>query len=289
MPEDIWGYLEKRKASRSTFGLKELDRVARGIHNHEIMTIGARTSHGKTVLCLQLVLRWLEQKKKIVLFSNEHSVEYVKARMASQYLGKYTAEDILELRISDDDKILYDDFWKYITSMPLKIYATGEGKSIAKVVAAYHKDKPDIILIDHVQMIRDEGNKDKRRQMDEFLNGIKDLVESNPVASVLISQCGRKVAERRFFLPNLVDLKETGSLEELSDIVLLLSWPWKAKSALHVFDKKISDEDFAEDEFFIDVAKNRNGKTECIEVRFNTGNLKFEDIAVSQERKHYEP
>jgi replicative DNA helicase len=281
----IWEHIQARKTSRSGFGLRAIDKYCKGICHHEILTIGARTSHGKTVFATQLALEWLEQGKKVILFSNEHSREYVKVRMSSQYLNKHTADDILEANVPDEEKEIYTKFWDYLDTLPLRIYDKGEGKTLQGAQIAYQDFKPDIIIIDHIQMLKDNGGTDFRRIMNSFLNGIKSLVERNPVAVVLISQCSRRVAERRYFLPSLVDLKESGSIEDLSDIIFLLSWPWKSKQAIHTLDKKAQEDDFGEQQFFVDIAKNRNGQTKCVEVRFNTEILKFQDWEIMPPQK----
>ena len=235
-------------------GLTELDEILWGIHKKELLTIGARTSQGKSALAIQIMKSLLDTGTRIIYFSTEMSSEQILERlfcnicrvdntMLRQGRGKGELERNERTFSSwvDSAKLLLDD--KY-------------GYNFNNIVEICETVRPDFIVVDYIQMISTQGYKSKVDAIEEFVRKLKELSVLLNFGTILVSQINRSNKDT----PNMAGYKWAGVLEEHSDTCLTLQWIVE------------------EGKYMIDVEKQRHGEVGKLRVKFLPQYSLFEDF-----------
>ena len=230
-----------------------------------LTTIGARTSQGKSSIALQFAHDLASKGNEVLFLSLEMTVENMIERLFcnikmvdnTKLQQGYFSKDT-------DIQLKWKAFEEEITKIPLLI-TCGIGQTFQEVVDLFAllNPKPKAIFIDYIQ-----GSKlglHEREMLNEYIRYFRELCLKNNIAGVICSQVNRKVNEETKE-PSMDCLKGTGTLEEHSDIVLLLHWE---NFYTHVEDNF--------NKFKIMVAKNRNGMTGNHYVYYAPKHYKFTD------------
>lgn len=205
-------------------GLPILDRYTWGLLRGEIFTVAARTGVGKTSFAVGLVKHLLNNDKRVLLFSTEMSSELIVNRLLSSYTG-LTGNSFRSGNFSDDDKRRLDVGYEWLERVghAIKICdLSAPNIQIVKQLAQEHK--PDVVVFDHIQHIG--GGNDVRNTISEFTRGLKDVARDYDCSVLVLSQLRRMFKDPKtgqLPAPQLSDLKESGTIEEESGQVLLLS------------------------------------------------------------------
>jgi replicative DNA helicase len=123
-------------------------------------------------------------------------------------------------------------------------------------------EKPDVIFIDHINHIKTQGGKEKE-SIDEYLINMQALAIEHNVSIVIVAQINRTALDAKNPIPELHQLKGSGCLEEICGVAILLHWEWKY------------DNNKPREVYKVIVAKNRNGRTGFVEMRFEPEYYKF--------------
>lgn len=126
------------------------------------------------------------------------------------------------------------------------------------------KDGLDLVVVDYLQLM--EGRKSSSREQDvsEISRGLKIMAKDLGVPVIALSQLNRMVEQREGHRPKLADLRESGSIEQDADVVLMAYRPW-------MYSRNELERDMAE----IIVAKNRHGPTGTTHLTFNADVVRF--------------
>lgn len=157
-------------------------------------------------------------------------------------------------------------FEKWVNSVPLMI-TEGHGKSWVEIDELIKRlnPKPRAIILDYVQCIS-SPNFDRKGVIDEYIRSFRKHCMDNNYAAILCSQINRAgAAGSDNNEPGMHNLKETGCLEEIADKVILLHWPW--------FYNNNEDKN----KYKLILAKNRNGGTGSVDMRYIPEFYRFED------------
>jgi len=154
-------------------------------------------------------------------------------------------------------------------------------RSRTKRIISIHK--PKLIIIDYLQLMKGTDSRRSREQeISEISRGVKMLAKETGIPIVALSQLSRDVEKRGGqSRPKLSDLRESGSIEQDSDIVIFLYRPWyyyiqndnQEFATRIVRGEDVSTENFAE----VIIAKHRQGALKNIPVKFTDYLTKFED------------
>lgn len=260
---EIWGNLKTDILNRGDkpkypTGLKALDDILWGLHKKELMTIGGRTSQGKTALAVFLTKALVDAGSRMIYFSLEMSKE----QLLERFLCNLCRINNLKLRRGqgkEDIKHAEKMFEEWITSAKLLI-DDSYGYSFENIVKICEIIKPDFIVIDYIQMISTYGYRNKLDAIEEYIRKIKQLSIEMNFGTILISQINRTNKDN----PNMSGFKWSGSLEETSDTALTLKWDWS---------------DVVSSRYFINVEKQRHGEVKNgVEVNFIPEYSDFQDI-----------
>lgn len=117
----------------------------------------------------------------------------------------------------------------------------------------------ELLIVDYLQLARSRQLENRVQEVSEISQGLKNLARELKIPVLALSQLSRAVEQRGQKKPQLADLRESGSIEQDSDVVMFL---WRE-----------DDEDL--ENITLDVAKHRNGQLRSIKLRFRGDRIKF--------------
>jgi replicative DNA helicase len=252
-------------------GFADLDDLTNGLHPGQLIICAARPGVGKSTLALD-VARSASIKHGLtsVIFSLEMSqIEITMRLLAAE--ASIPLSNIRGGRMSDDDWARVAAKMGQISEAPMFIddspnLTMMEIRAKARRLKQRHDLK--LVVVDYIQLMT-SGKKVESRQLEvsEFSRQLKLLAKELDVPVVALSQLNRGPEQRNDKRPMLADLRESGSLEQDADLVILLNRP-------DLYDK--DSERAGEADF--DVAKHRNGPTKMITVAFQGHYSRFRDM-----------
>ena len=265
---------DKYKAIPSGFGM--LDKYITGLNKSDFILIGARPAMGKTSFALNLAQNVaVNAGKKCVFFSLEMTKEQLAMRVLStearvnsskMRTGELDAEDWERLGMATgllSGCELYFDDTSSIT--------------VAEIKAKIRRMKDvDCVIIDYLGLIRPAGRSDNRvQQVSEITRELKMMAKDLAIPVVVCAQLSRGTEGRgKSHRPQLADLRESGSIEQDADIVLML---YRKDYYQNEDDDEKPDEEEDEraDTVEIIVAKNRHGPTETVKMIWDADHTMF--------------
>jgi len=251
-------------------GFQKLDEMTHGLHPGQLIILAARPAVGKSTLALDIARNASIRHKKPVIF---FSLEMGRAEIAMRLLSAESRIYLQAMRkgnLSDNDWSRIASVRGEINSAPLYIddspnmtlvEISAKCRRLAKRVGL------EMIVIDYIQLMT-SGKKVESRQQEvsEFSRALKLLAKEIGVPVIAISQLNRNSERSENKKPELSHLRESGSLEQDADVVVLLHREDMAK-------REEERDGLAE----LIVAKQRNGPTGPVMVNFLGQFSKFED------------
>ncbi len=248
--------LKKDEYAGFNTGFSELDRKITGLNRSDLILIGARPAMGKTSFALNLARNVAYGGRRVVFFSLEMSKEQLaqrilatEARVPSQKFrtGNLTPDEwqrIAEATMALADVELYFDDTSSITVPEMKARA----RQLKGV---------DCIIIDYLQLMQSGKHFESRvLEVSEITRSLKLMAKDMNIPVITCSQLARRTDEKgRSHKPQLSDLRESGSIEQDADIVLMLYREDYYK------DQATIDENAPVNEAELLIQKNRHGPT----------------------------
>src|ERR1700759_723799 len=253
-------------------GFLELDELTNGLHPGQMIVIAARPGMGKSTLGLDFLRSCsIKHRMSSVIFSLEMSKSEIVMRLLSAE-AKIKLADMRSGRMSDDDWTRLARRMSEISEAPLYIDDSPNLMMMEiRAKARRLKQKADLslIVIDYLQLMT-SGKKVESRQQEvsEFSRQIKLLAKELEVPVVAMSQLNRGPEQRTDKKPMLADLRESGSIEQDADMVILLHRP----DAFERDDPRGGEADLI-------IAKHRNGPTKTITVAHQLHLSRFTNMA----------
>lgn len=245
-------------------GISGLDSMLCGIRQKELTAIGARPSVGKSAFALQIATEVARQGKRVLYFPLEMSTNATIERILLRYVDipqdKLRRGDVNWAKIN----LYADRVHKLETSGNFMIFEAVNDYNVIK--ALVRKYRPYMIVIDQLEQLRCSGEhfRDKRERFSYMTNHLKRLSMTEDVAVLLCCQLNRNGTGE----PRMDNLKESGSIEEDSDNVILLH---------HIPDEDMLSGDWNSNRrpMLLIVAKQRNGTTGTVNSIFIASKFTF--------------
>ncbi|MEA2013273.1 MAG: replicative DNA helicase [Verrucomicrobiota bacterium] len=280
--QDAFEYIEdvfrgKEDAVGISTGYEKLDETISGLKPTEMFVLAARPSVGKTALALNIAsnVATSSNPKKVAIFSLEMSSRQVVTRllcsMARMSLGKIKSSAISNSHWDDlghacdilrKAPIFIDD------TVQLDIF---ELRTKARRI--YKEHGLDLIIIDYLQLMRapasTNSNSSREQEVAQISGGIKGLAKELNIPIMVLAQLNRMSAQTGS-KPKLSHLRESGAIEQDADVVALLHRD--RDSAIEASPEAIEAGMPAE----VIIAKNRNGETNLVKLRFFQKYTRFE-------------
>jgi replicative DNA helicase len=203
-------------------GFADLDAKIVGLGNGDMIIVAGRPSMGKTAFALQIAER-VADSMPVLVFSLEMSAEALAMRQAAS-IGKV---DLMAMRTGQ----LSDDDWQRLTYATAKLQSKNlyiddrSGLSLHQIRARARQVKRKhglgLVVIDYIGLIHGEGE-NRVNVVAEFSRGIKGMARELGVPVIALSQLNRGLANRPDKRPLMSDLRDSGSIEQDADVVILL-------------------------------------------------------------------
>ena len=267
--------MKKGELTGVSSGFKDLDNLTWGFQRAEMIVLAARPAMGKTSLALNFAEAAAVPKRgepvPTLVFSLEMSAAQLALRMLCSRARvnlKLLREGLLAKNGDDNTRLVAvaDEFSKapiFIDdSSHLSIM---ELRAKARRVSARHK--LGLVIVDYLQLLNPtDSTVPREQQVAEASRGLKALAKELDVPVIVLSQLNRS-SEKENRAPKLADLRESGSIEQDADVVLMLARPKDADEKFQV----------AADSAELIVAKQRNGPVGELKLTFLRDITRFEN------------
>lgn len=257
-----------------TTGFIDIDRMLNGLQKSDMIIIAARPSMGKTALALNIAQNAAVKGGASVLV---FSLEMAKEQLGERMIAVESRTDLAKIKsgsletkdwdriaiaidtISNTDIIIDDTPGISLMEMKNKCRRVKAEKGL------------DLVMIDYLQLMESSGHEDNRQQeISSISRGIKALAREMDCPVIVLSQLSRAVEQRGDKRPMMSDLRESGSIEQDADVVILLYRD-------DYYNSDTENPNTCE----VIIAKHRNGSTGTVELTWQPQFTKFTNKAQS--------
>lgn len=246
-------------------GFRDLDNMLAGLQKSDLFILAARPSMGKTAFVLNLAHKIATEAKESVLI---FSLEMGKEQLVDRLLAMESGVDAWALRTG---KLTDNDFERLGEAMgtlsEAKIYIDDTpGITVAdlrtKARREAHSGHVGLIIVDYLQLMsggsRFGGDGNRVQEISEISRGLKGVARELNVPVISLSQLSRSVENRSPQIPQLADLRESGSIEQDADVVAFL-----------YREDYYNPESERKNIMDVLIKKHRNGPTGAVELYFD--------------------
>jgi replicative DNA helicase len=265
---------DKKKMRGIPTGYRDMDETLAGLQRSDLFILAARPSMGKTAFVLNLAHNVaVDAKEPVLIFSLEMSKEQLVDRLLSMQSGV----DAWALRtgnLTDNDFERLGEAMGVLGEAPIYIDDT-PGITVSdlrtKARREAHLRPPGLIIVDYLQLMsggsRFGGDGNRVQEISEISRGLKGVARELNVPLIALSQLSRSVESRSPQIPQLSDLRESGSIEQDADIVAFIYREDYYNPETE--RKNITD---------ILIKKHRNGALRNIELYFDKDKQRFRSL-----------
>ncbi|MBI5413825.1 replicative DNA helicase [Candidatus Peregrinibacteria bacterium] len=254
-------------------GFRSLDSILSGLQQTDLVIIAARPAMGKTAFALNIGQNVARHGKSVGIISLEMSKEQLVERMFCAMLGV----DSWKMRtgkLSDEDFARIGNVMDDLSQVKIFI----DDSSVSGIVELRTKARRlkaenglDVLIVDYLQMMSSGAKSNYQvnrvQEISEITRALKNLARELRIPVIALSQLSRAVEGRPSKIPQLSDLRESGSIEQDADVVLMM------------YREDYYEED-TERKGITDlyIRKHRNGPTGHVELMFEKEKMRFLDI-----------
>jgi replicative DNA helicase len=268
---------DKGKVRGLSTGYRDLDNVLAGLQKSDLIILAARPSMGKSTFAMNLAHHIsTKQAQTVLVFSLEMSKEQLVDRLLAAEAG-VDAWNIRTGNLSDSDFEKLGNAMGSLSEAQIYIDDTPSLSVMemrTKARREQHQRPLGLIIVDYLQLMTgnsSKGSDNRVQEISEISRGLKAIAREMNVPVIALSQLSRSVENRHPQIPQLADLRESGSIEQDADVVMFI---YREDYYNPETDRQnISD---------ILIRKHRNGPTGGVELFFNPERLQF----MSMDRSH---
>lgn len=296
--ELLAGYLEAAQAGAGamspgltgiTTGFMDLDTALGGLKRGDLIIVAARPGLGKTSLVLNFAKNAAaRQGARVAFFSIEMAAEQLVQRLVAMESGVDSTR-LAFGQHSDRDERRISHALGELAELPI-YFDDSAGLTVAEMRAKARRlqieQGLDLVVVDYLQLMHSGIRNENRVQEVSYISrSLKQLARDLDVPVVACSQLSRAAESRANNVPQLSDLRESGSIEQDADVVMFI-YRESAYVRREEWEKQHRDQPArrypAEDAQII-LAKHRNGPTGAFHVRFRQKISRFEDLLIQPE------
>jgi replicative DNA helicase len=267
---------DKSKLRGVPTGFRNLDNILAGLQPSDLVILAARPSMGKSTLAMNMAHHIaLKEKQSVLVFSLEMSKEQLVDRLLAAEAG-IDSWNIRTGNLNDNDFEKLGHAMGTLSEAPIYIDDTPVISALemrTKARREAHKHPLGLIIVDYLQLMSGSSlsnNENRVQEISEISRGLKAIARELNVPVLALSQLSRSVEQRSPQIPQLSDLRESGSIEQDADVVMFVyreDYYNPETDRQHLTD--------------ILVKKHRNGPVGNVELYFHPERLEF----VSLERQ----
>ena len=255
-------------------GFSKLDELTQGFQKSDLVIIAGRPSMGKTALSLNIALNCIKLSRLPVLFcSLEMSKEQILYRLLSSESG-INQMKLKSGKLSSNDWIKLNKVIRILSKLPFFMDDTSnlsipEIRSKIKMILL-EQNQIGLIIIDYLQLLEGLNSKSFNRvqELSKITRDLKGLAREFNIPILALSQLSRNADSRIDQRPILSDLRESGSIEQDADLILMLYSSKLSSTSNSLVSNKLATTELI-------IAKQRNGPTGTIKLEFNKDRIQF--------------
>jgi len=262
---------EKGKLRGLPTGFLDLDNLLGGLQKSDLIILAARPSMGKTSLALDVIRHiGVDQKTPVGIFSLEMS----KDQLVDRLLSSQSNVNLWKIRtghLNDEDFEKIGQAMGELSEAPIYI-DDAAGSNIMEVRTKARRLQAEhgigLIVVDYLQLMEGRNQDNRVQEVSEISRALKLLARELNVPVLALSQLSRNVENRPDKIPQLADLRESGSIEQDADVVMFIyrEEMYKGKDARRPHIAEIY------------VRKHRNGPTGQIDLFFDADKTSFKNL-----------
>ena len=204
-------------------GLVDLDRMINGLNKQEMIVVAARPGQGKTTLANNIAINVAKKNKYVAIFNLEMSKEQIFEKILSNVSmvecskisnGSLSKEDYLRLGKGENTLVGLSDNMK-VYDRTLRIDSI-----LAKAKKLKKQGKLDVLIIDYLQLVEGDKKQSREQEVSSISRKLKQLSKELNISVIALSQLSRAPEQRADHRPILSDLRESGAIEQDSDVII---------------------------------------------------------------------
>jgi len=273
--------------SQTLSGFTGLDEFLGGFQPSDLVIIAGRTSLGKTSLALSIARNAaVEQGACVALFSLEMAQEPLVLRLLANESGINSRRVRLGGHLTEEEEKRIMEATGILSEAPIYIDDSPQIRVVemrSKARRLHYERGINLIIVDYLQLMQGEDRRENRVQEIGYISrSLKALARDLNVPVIALSQLSRQVDWRSSHIPQLSDLRESGSIEQDADIVMFVHRE-EAYYTIEEWQDQHPDREYPREIADIIIAKHRNGPIGQIKLRFRHNLAKFENITNIEE------
>jgi len=242
-----------------------------GFQRSDLIIVAGRPSMGKTAICLNIA-RNIAEKLPVAVFSLEMSKEQLVQRLLASEAG-IESNYLRTGRISQNQWEPLSHALGSLSELPIYIDDTAnqtvmQMRSQVRRLQAEKGGKLGLVLIDYLQLMEGSGSDNRVQELSRITRSLKGLARELNVPVIALSQLSRSVESRSDKRPMMSDLRESGAIEQDSDLIIMLYRD-------EYYKPDTPDRGIAE----IIITKHRNGPTGVVKLLFDPQFTRFRNLA----------
>ena len=261
-------------------GFTDLDEMTSGFGESELIILAARPSMGKTTICLNIAENiGMREKKGVLIFSLEMAATQLTQNMLCSH-ARVNSHKLRRNYLGNEDFTKLSLAAGALAEAPIFI-DDQPGMTIRDIKAKSRRMKAKhdigIIIIDYLQLIEVSGpsaREGRTQAISEISRSLKGLARELKIPVLSLAQLSRAVEQREGNRPRMSDLRESGSIEQDADVIMLLYRE-------DYYDPHTKNQGVVD----LILAKQRNGPTGDIKLNFRREFGRFENLSHRDEEE----
>jgi replicative DNA helicase len=271
---EVYEMLEEKGRRGIETSFFELDDMLNGLQNGEMIIVAARPSMGKTAFAMNVIEHVAaDSKLPCAVFSLEMSKQQLAQRLMCSR-AQIDAQKVRKGLLGAQEYQLLAQTVSELAKAPIWV-DDSPGLTILELRAKARRLKLQhdikLVMIDYMQLMDNPGPESRQQQISEISRGIKAVARELNIPVIALSQLNRQSEGRDGHRPRMSDLRESGSIEQDADVIMLL----------HREDYyRMQEPDFIPDNIAeVIIAKQRNGPTGTVKLTFDNKTTSFKNLA----------
>lgn len=261
-------------------GFNNFNEKLGGFKRGDLIIVAARPSMGKTAMALNFSQNVALKGKNVAIFSLEMSKEQLTDRMIASAMA-VDSWKLQKWKLSEEEFARMGDALEKLSKVNIYIDDSPADSGLLEIKSKARRLKMekwlDLLVIDYLQLMSSGNTFNRVQEISEISRGLKSLARELDVPVIALSQLSRAVESRPDKRPIMSDLRESGSIEQDADIVLML----------YREDYYNQDEEYYQEtnQTNIFIRKNRNGPIGQVDFKFEKSQQKFYEVDINRKEE----